>query len=211
MNTTLAPLLRKYVIVFFDDILIYSATFVEHLVHLQQVLSLLQQDASFVKLSKCKFAQREISYLGHVISEKGVGTNNAKVEDMLSWPTLANIKELSFMGLTGYYRKFVKHFDILAQPLNKLLKRGVMFIWALYHDIAFSTLKQTLSIVPVSAMPNFSKTFCLETYACKNGVGTILLQDGHPIAFPSKPLGVKTQGLSTYEKEYLVVLIAVDH
>lgn len=177
---------------FFDGILIYSATFVDHLVHWQQVLSLLQQDAWFVKLSKCKFAQREISYLGHVISAKGVATNNAKVEDMLSWPTPGNIKELSFLGLAGYYRKFVKHFDILAQPLNKLLKMGVMFIWALYHDMAFSTLKMTLSIVPVLAMPNFSKTFCLETDACKNGVGNVLLQDGHPITFLSKSLGVKT-------------------
>ena len=145
-----------------------------------------------------------------MISEKGVATNNAKVEDVLSWPAPANIKELSFLGLAGYYRKFVKHFSILAQPLNKLLKKVVMFIWALYHDMAFYTLKQTLITIHVLALPNFSKTFCLETDACKNGVGAVLLRDGHPLAFLSKTLGVKTQGLSTYEK-ILSYIILFDH
>lgn len=197
MNTTLAPLLRKCVIVFFDDILIYSATFEDHLTHLQQVLSLLQKESWFVKRSKCKFAQREISYLGHVISDKGVATDNTKVEAVLSWPTPINIKELrSFLGLAGYYRKFVKHFAVLAKPLHQLLKKGMLFIWTSGHEEAFHSLKQALSLALVLAIPNFTKTFCLETDACKNGVGAILLQDGHPLAFISKPLGVKTQGLS---------------
>lgn len=199
MNTTLAPLLRKCVIVFFDDILIYSATFEEHLTHLQQVLSLLQQDNWFVNISKCKFAKREISYLGHVISASGVATDQTKIEVILSWLTPINVKELrSFLGLAGYYRKFVRHFAVLAKPLHQLLKKGVLFIWTSEHEIAFSSLKTALSSAPVLALPDFSKTFCMETDACKNGVGAVLLQDGHPLAFISKPLGVKTQGLSTY-------------
>lgn len=211
MNTTLAPLLRKCVIVFFDDILIYSAMFEDHLTHLQQVLSLLQKEYWFVKRSKCKFAQREISYLGHVISDKGVATDNTKVDDVLSWPTPMNIKEVrSFLGLAGYYRKFVKHFAMLAKPLYQLLKKDMLFIWTSGHEEAFHSLKQALSSALVLAIPNFSKTFCLETDACKNGVGAVLLQDGHPLAFISKPLGVKTQGLSTYEKEYLSILMAVE-
>lgn len=211
MNTTLAPLLRKCVIVFFDDILIYSATFEEHLTHLQKVLSLLQQDNWFVNISKCKFAKREISYLGHVISASGVATDQTKIEVILSWPTPINVKELrSFLGLAGYYRKFVRHFAVLAKPLHQLLKKGVLFIWTSEHEIAFSSLKTALSSAPVLALPDFSKTFCMETDACKNGVGAVLLQDGHPLAFISKPLGVKTQGLSTYEKEYLAILVAVE-
>ena len=134
MNTTLAPLLRKCVIEFFDDILIFSATLDDHLVHLQQVLSLLQQDTWFVKMSKCKFAQRKISYLGHVISEEGVATDEFKVEAVLSWPTPNNIKDLrSFLGLAGYYRKFVKHFAIIAKPLHNLLKKGALFVWTQDH------------------------------------------------------------------------------
>lgn len=211
MNTTLAPLLCKCVIVFFDDILIYSASWDDHLVHLQQVLSLLQQDSWFVKLSKCSFARREIKYLGHIISEKGVATDSAKVEAVLSWPIPASVKELhSFLGLAGYYRKFVKHFAIIAKPLHQLLKKGVLYVWTSEHAAAFSTLKQALSSAPVLALPNFSLPFCIETDACKNGVGAVLLQEGHPLSFISKPLGIKTQGLSTYEKEYLAILVAVE-
>jgi transposase InsO family protein len=116
----------------------------------------------------------------------------------------------SFLGLAGYYRKFVKHFAIIAKPLHNLLKKGALFVWTQDHQLAFSTLKQALISAPVLALPNFAKPFCLETDACKNGVGAVLLQEGHPLAFLSKPLGTKTQGLSTYEKEYLAILIAVD-
>lgn len=116
----------------------------------------------------------------------------------------------SFVGLAGYYRKFVKHFAVIAKPLTELLKKGVIFVWTQDHEVAFTTLKQALSTAPVLALPDFTKQFCLETDACKNGVGAVLLQEGHPLAFICKPLGVKTQGLSTYKKEYLAILIAVE-
>lgn len=211
MNSTLAPLLRKCVIVFFDDILIYSKSYEEHLIHLQEVLSLLAKDQWHVKLSKCKFAQRKIGYLGHVISEEGVATDDAKIQAIVSWPTPQNVKELrSFLGLAGYYRKFVRHFAVLAKSLTELLKKNVLYVWTSDHELAFSALKQAMSSAPVLALPDFSKQFCIETDACKNGVGAVLLQESHPVAFISKPLGVKTQGLSTYEKEYLAILVAVD-
>jgi hypothetical protein len=129
MNTTLHPLLRKCVLAFFDDILVYSQNLEEHLVHLKQVLQLLAKDKWHVKLSKCSFAQRKISYLGHVISEAGVGTDNGKIEAITSWPAPSSIKELrSFLGLAGYYRKFVRHFAIIAKPLTQLLKKSVLFV-----------------------------------------------------------------------------------
>jgi hypothetical protein len=119
MNTTLAPALRRFVLVFFDDILIYSSTFEEHIEHLKIVLQLLAQDNWSVKMSKCKFAQQQISYLGHVISAAGIATDPAKVEAIASWPQPANVKELrSFLGLAGYYKKFVKHFAIISKPLT---------------------------------------------------------------------------------------------
>jgi len=99
MNTTLAPLLRRGVLVFFDDILIYSKSLEEHLVHLRQVLELLRRDQGQVKLSKCVFAQRQLKYLGHVISEQGMATDPDKVQAVLHWPVPSSIKELhSFLG-----------------------------------------------------------------------------------------------------------------
>jgi hypothetical protein len=212
MNATLAPLLRKGVLVFFDDILVYSSTFEEHLEHLRAVFQLLLQDQWKVKWSKCSFAQNQLSYLGHVISAKGVATDPDKIKAVAEWSTPASLKELrSFLGLAGYYRRFVRHFGIIAKPLTTLLRKGVLFIWTPTHGSSFQALKQALVSTPVLALPNFSIPFCLETDASGMGVGAVLMQAGHPIAYLSKALEPKLQGLSTYEKEFLAILVAVDH
>jgi hypothetical protein len=211
MNSTLAPLLRKSVLVFFDNILVYNSTWDEHLHHLTQVLQILHREQWYIKLSKCAFAKQQIAYLGHVISPNGVATDPAKVEAVSSWPTPANCKELrGFLGLAGYYRKFVKNFGVIARPLTDLLKKGVVFLWTQVHDTAFQALKQSLVSAPVLALPNFTRPFAIETDASSKGIGAVLLQDHHPLAYVSKALGVKNQGLSTYEKEYLAILMAVD-
>lgn len=115
MNTTLKPLLRRCAIVFFDDILVYNKTFEDHVEHLCQVLSLLAQDQWHIKLSKCRFALREISYLGHTVSSTGIATDRSKIEAVQSWPAPSNVKELrSFLGLAGFYRRFVKHYAIIS-------------------------------------------------------------------------------------------------
>jgi hypothetical protein len=128
MNTTLHPVLRRCAIVFFDDILVYSQTMEEHNEHLRHVFQLLSKDQWHIKLSKCKFAQTSISYLGHIISDQGVATDPSKIDAVLSWPTPACVKELrSFLGFTGFYRKFVKHYAIIAKPLTTLLKKHSLF------------------------------------------------------------------------------------
>ncbi|WVZ82304.1 hypothetical protein U9M48_029580 [Paspalum notatum var. saurae] len=211
VNGTLAPALRKFALVFFDDILVYSASYEDHLVHLRAVFELLQRDQWKIKHSKCKFAQRQVAYLGHVVSAKGVATDPAKIEAVLSWPIPSNVKELrSFLGLAGYYRKFVRHFGVIACPLNNLLRKHTPFVWTADHTVAFEILKQALASAPVLALPDFSKPFAIETDASAEGVGAVLMQCGHPLAFLSKPLGPRNRGLSTYEKEYLAILIAVD-
>ena len=152
-----------------------------------------------------------MAYLGHIISEQGVSTDPSKVQAIVDWPVPSTVKELrSFLGLAGYYRKFVCHFGIVSRPLTNLLKKGTLFVWTSEHDSAFATLKSFLSTAPVLALPDFAVPFAIETDACDSGVGAVLIQRGHPLAFISKDLGPRTRGLSTYEKEYLAILVAVE-
>jgi len=152
-----------------------------------------------------------LRYLGHIISAQGVATDPDKVQAVLQWPTPTSIKELrSFLGLAGYYRCFVRHFGMLSWPLTDLLKKGALFVWTEVQEQSFSALKKALTSAPVLAMPNFSKPFVIETDASGTGVGAVLMQQGHPLAFLSKCLSPRLQGMSIYEKEYLAILMAVE-
>jgi hypothetical protein len=173
---------------------------------------LLHDNQFKVKLSKCSFAQQTLHYLGHVISPNGVATNPSKIQDVKQWPSPQSIKELrSFWGLAGYYRRFVKNFDMIAKPLTDLLKKGAVFLWTDICEQAFQLLIQSLISATVLALPNFEQLFVVETNASDTGIGAVLHQGGHPIAYVSKALGPRTQGLSTYEKESLAILLAIDH
>jgi hypothetical protein len=164
-----------------------------------------------VKLNKCSFQQQQISYLGHVINSQGVASDPQKISKVASWPTPQNSKDVrSFLGLAGYYRKFVQHFGIIARPLFNLLKNNMPFVWTSETATSFQLLKNKLVEAPVLKLPDFSKTFVIGTDACDTGVGAVLQQDGHPIACMSKPLAPKNRGLSTYEKEFLAVLMAIE-
>lgn len=163
MNMTLASYLRRFVLVFFDDILIYNPTWESHLVHIRLVLELLARDQWKLKLSECSFAQEKISYLGHVISAAGVSTDLAKLEAIAQWSAPASVKELrGFLGLAGYYRKFVCHFGIISKPLTNLLKKNALFIWTTDHETVFQTLKKALCQPPVLALPNFNRPSVLK-------------------------------------------------
>jgi len=149
--------------------------------------------------------------LGHVISSAGLATDPAKVQAIQDWPTPTTVRALrGFLGLAGYYRKFVRHFGVIAKPLNDLLKKDSLFIWTSLHDSAFRFLKTALSSAPVLALSDFSIPFEVETDASGYGIGAVLQQRGHPLAYISKALGPRNQGLSVYEKEYLAILMAVD-
>lgn len=164
MNTIFQPLLRKGVLVFVDDILIYSKTLEEHLEQLSQVFAILEQHQLFLKKSKCLFAQQSLKYLSHVISAHGVATDPNKTQAIVTWPTPTDTKQLrSFLGLSGYYKKFIKNYGSISRPLIDLLKKHVQFHWNPELQLSFDALKQALTSAPVLALPKFQKSFTIET------------------------------------------------
>lgn len=209
MNHVFAPVLRKFLLVFFDDILIYIKNWEDHLIHLDTAFAILQHQQLYLKKSKCTFGAMRIKYLGHFISSKGVSTDSAKIKSVENWPPPQNQKQLrSFLGLANYYRRFIQGYSIIARPLTIMLcKDG--FSWETEASTAFSLLKQALISAPVLALPNFSKTFVVETDASNTGIRTVLMQDNHPVCYISRALGPRHQGLSVYEKELLAVVHSV--
>ncbi|WVZ83016.1 hypothetical protein U9M48_030205 [Paspalum notatum var. saurae] len=164
MNLIFAPLLRKGILVFMDDILIYSNTLDEHMRLLKEVFEILRVNQFYLKGSKCSFLRQEVEYLGHIISGQGVSTEPSKITAVANWQKPRNVKELrGFLGLIGYYRKFIKHY-------------------------AFQQLKQALVQAPILAIPDFSKPFIVETDASDSGFGAVLMQEGHSVAYLSKPV-----------------------
>jgi hypothetical protein len=210
MNHVFRPFLRHFVLVFFDDILIYSKTWTYHITHVDQVLNLLSQHQLFLKQSKCAFGASEVEYLGHLVGKDGVRVDPKKIEAMQYWPHPKTLKSLSgFLGLTGYYRKFVKNYGKIAAPLTALLKKN-SFTWTPAAAQNFQTLKTAMCTTPVLALPDFTKTFVLECDASGKGIGTVLMQEGRPLAFTSKQLSEKNLGKPIYEKEMLAILHAVE-
>lgn len=211
MNELFAPLLRKGVLVFMDDILVYSSTLDHHIELLQQVFSILQKHEFYLKLSKCECAKKELEYLGHIVSELGVATEQTKVSAVQSWPVPQSVKVLrGFLGLTGYYRRFIRHYGMVTKPLTQLLKKGIPFLWTPTTQEAFEVLKRALQEAPVLAMPDYQKPFIIETDASDVGIGAVLMQEGHPISYLSKALCPKNKALSSYEKECMAILLAVE-
>jgi hypothetical protein len=210
MNHVFHPFLRHFVLVFFDDILIYRKTWKDHLTHVDQVLSLLTQHQLFLKQSKCSFGASEVEYLGHLVGKDGVRVDPKKIEAIQDWPHPKTLKSLhGFLGLTGYYRKFVKNYGKIAAPLTALLKKN-SFTWTPAAAQSFQTLKMAMCTTPVLALPDFTKTFLLECDASGKGIGTVLIQAGLPLAFMRKQLSEKNLGKPIYEKEMLAILHAVE-
>jgi hypothetical protein len=170
MNETLKPYIRKSVLVFFDDILIYNATWADHLQHLRMVLDTLRQCHLFGKESKCVLGAKEISYLGHVISGQGVAMDITKVEAVQSWPQPKTVCGLwGFLGLAGYYRRFIANFGVIALRLTQLLKKEG-FTWTTTTTEAFDALKKALTTAPVLQLPDFDKSFIVDCDASGSGL-----------------------------------------
>jgi hypothetical protein len=210
MNHVFRNFLHHFVLVFFDDILIYRKTWITHLSHVDQVLHLLSQHHLFLKQSKCAFGASEVEYLGHLVGKDDVRVDPKNIEDMQDWPHPKTLKILhGFLRLKGYYCKFVQNYGKIVAPLITLLKNN-SFTWTLVVAQAFQTLKMAMCTTPVPTLPDFTKTFILECDASGKGTGVVLMQDGHPLAFTSKQLSERNLGKSIYQKEMLAIVHVVD-
>nr|XP_011468582.1 PREDICTED: uncharacterized protein LOC101308702 [Fragaria vesca subsp. vesca] len=173
--------------------------------------SLMNEHSLKVKESKCTFGVNQVEYLGHIVSAEGVAVDPAKISSIQKWPIPTSLKALrGFLGLAGYYRKYVRGFGIIAKPLTDLLKKDA-FKWSDVATVAFEALKNALTYAPMLAIPDFSKEFVVECDASDLGIGAVLSQGGHPIAFMSKALAQRHLALSVYDKEMLAVVAAVQH
>jgi len=209
MNDVFRPYLRKFVLVFFDDILVYSPSWKDHLQHLEIVLQLLQKESLYVKLSKCSFGTSEIDYLGHTISGQGVHMDKEKVQAVLEWQQPQTIKQLwGFLGHTRYYCRFIKGYAAIATPLTDLLKKEA-FHWSDKAKQAFQQLKKAITCQLVLVLPNFELPFEIETDASSIGIGAILKQGKHPIAYFSKKLSPAMQKQSAYTREFYAITEAI--
>jgi hypothetical protein len=209
MNDLFKPVLRTFVLVFFDNILVYSPSAEEHLHHLRTVLGVLQTNHIFGKASKCRFGVSEIDWLGHLISNHGVWADPSKLSAMLQWPLPHSIKSVrGRLGLTGYYRKFIYDYGIITAPLTALLKKNA-FHWTSSATTTFLNLKEVVTSPHVLHLLDFSKNFTIEYDACGTSLGAVVMQEGCPIAFLSPALKGQDLFLSTYEKELLSLVTTV--
>ncbi|WVZ78347.1 hypothetical protein U9M48_026076 [Paspalum notatum var. saurae] len=211
MNTVLGLFLRKFVLVFFDDILIYSRSWSEHLQHVRTVLQTLREHKLFLRKSKCTFGKTSVVYLGHVISAEGVAMDEQKVQAVLQWPTPANTRALrGFLGLAGYYRRFIQNFGVIAEPLTRLLRKEG-FSWSPEADAAFHKLQQALTTALVLQLPDFEREFVVECDASGSGFGAVLHQGQGAVAFFSQQVAPRHAKLAAYERELIGLAHALRH
>ncbi|KAK1595675.1 hypothetical protein QYE76_018377 [Lolium multiflorum] len=209
MNHVLREFIGKFVVVYFDDILIYSRNESDHTIHIRHVLQVLRDNQLYGNLEKCTFCKDKVIFLGYVVSQHGVEVDESKIEAIQNWPTPMNVSQVrSFHGLAGFYRRFVPNFSTIAAPLNDLTKKGVVFEWGAAQDHAFDELKRLLTSAPLLALPDFNKQFEIECDASGIGIGGVLMQEGRPIAYFSEKLSGAKLNYPIYDKE-LYALIRV--
>ncbi|CAL9238576.1 unnamed protein product [Arabidopsis halleri] len=210
MNHVLRALIGIFVVVYFDDILVYSKSLSEHIEHLDSVLNVLRKEELYANLKKCTFCTDNLVFLGFVVSANGVKVDEEKVKAIKDWPSPKTVGEVrSFHGLAGFYRRFVKDFSIIAAPLTEVIKKDVGFKWEQPQEEAFQSLKEKLTNAPVLILPDFLKTFEIECDASGIGIGAVLMQDQKPIAFFSEKLGGATLNYPTYDKELYALVRAL--
>ena len=215
MNALFYDWLDDFVIVYLDDILIYSETLEEHHAHVSHVLTRLTENKWYCKLKKCDFAARQVEYLGHIISDGTIAIDQSKLKALLEWPVpFKSLRETqSYLGFTGYFRKFIEKYSHIARPLHALARKDTKFVWTDEHTQAVKQLNEALTNPKCLALFDSQRNTCLTTDACDYAMGAVLAQQydsgERPIAFLSKSLDACQRNYSMWEKELFAVVWAV--
>ena len=205
MNRVFQPYVDQFVVVFIDDILVYSKDAQEHEQHLKIVLQTLREKKLYAKLSKCEFWLKEVSFLGHIVSAEGIKVDPTKIEVVVNWKPPRNVTEVrSFLGLAGYHRRFVRGFSVVA--LTKLLRKGIKFEWTDKCQNSFEQLKGMLVEAPVLTQPTSGKEYTLYSDASGIGLGCV---DGKVVAYVSRQLKTHEQNYPTHDLELAAVVFAL--
>ncbi|XP_039308185.1 uncharacterized protein LOC120358336 [Solenopsis invicta] len=216
MDQILTGLQGVELFVYMDDIVVYASSLQEHEIKMNKLMDRLRSANLVLQPDKCEFLRREVAYLGHIIGENGVRPDPQKISAVQNFPVPKNIKNVrQFLGLAGYYRRFIPNFSKIANPLSNLLKKDVAFKWNDTTQEAFNTLKELLCKEPILQYPDFNRAFVLTTDASNFAIGGVLSQGeiGHdlPIAYASRVLNSAEKNYSTIEKELLAITYCVNH
>ena len=210
MNRVFRPYLDRFVIIFIDDILVYSRSELEHERHLGLVLQTLRQYQLYAKFSKCEFWLSRVGFLGHVVSADGIYVDPQKVEAVANWEQPTTMTEVrSFLGLSGYYRRFIEGFSKIAGPLHCLTRKGVKFEWTGRCEGSFQTLKEKLTSAPVLTLPEGNEGFEVYSDASHQGLGCVLMQYKRVVAYASRQLKKHELNYPTHDLELAAVIFAL--
>ncbi|GJU35826.1 reverse transcriptase domain-containing protein [Tanacetum coccineum] len=210
MNRVCKPYLDKFVIVFIDDILIYSRNEEEHASHLRIILELLRKEKLYAKFSKCDFWIHIVQFLGHLIDNQGLHVDPAKIEAVKNWTSPATPTEVrQFLGLAGYYRRFIEGFSKIAKPLTKLTQKNKNYVWNEEQESAFQLLKQKLYEAPILALPEGNDNFVVYCDASLQGLVAVLMQREKVIAYASRQLKPHEENYTTHDLELGAVIFAL--
>jgi hypothetical protein len=202
--------LDKFVVFFIDDILIYSKNEKEHAKHLRIVLRRLRDHKLYAKFSKCEFWLKSVKFLGRTISQDGISVDPSKVQEVMDCKPPKSVHQIrSFLGLAGYYRRFIPDFSRIAKPMTELLNKGVKFMWSEACEKAFHTLRQHLTSAPVLVQPDNSKPFEVFCDASGTGLDCVLMQEGRVIAYASRALRPHEVNYPTHNLELGAVVHAL--
>jgi hypothetical protein len=202
--------LDKFVVVFIDDIMVYSKNEEEHEQHLHIILQWLRDHQLYAKFKKCAFWLKEVPFLGHVISAEGIAADPSKVQEVLDWKCPRSVTQIrSFLGLAGYYRRFIPNFSKVAKLMTKLLEKDAKFKWSPQCEEAFLTLKKLLTTAPVLVQPDIDQLFDVYCDASGTSIRGVLMQDGHAIAYASWQLQRHEEHYPTHDPELLAIVHAL--
>jgi len=209
MNDVLRPFLDDFIIVYLDDILIFSKTWEEHLKHVKQTLDVLKREKMYV-ISKCEFGKTSLNYLGHIVGGGELKIDPSKVAIIVNWPKPKFATEVrSFLGSAQLWRKFISNFSSIAAPLHALTGLNKMFQWGGKHQKAFDTLKEKISTAPIPALPDLQRPFEIQTDANDYAMGAVLTQHGKPICYHSETFNPAVVNYPTYDKELYALIQSV--